>query len=75
MKAKMVCEKALAGKSRENPKIFCKYINGKRITRERIGPIRDKGGNLWVEPEDIGRENEDDGMEFRQTARFLSKLT
>ena len=53
--AKRGYEKALAGKSRENPKIFHKYTNGKRITRERVGPIRDQGGNLWVEPEDIGR--------------------
>ena len=51
--AKRGYEKALADKSRENPKIFYKYINGKRITRERVGPIRDQGGSLWVGPEDI----------------------
>jgi len=39
--AKNGYEKAMAGKSRENPKIFCKYIDGKRITRERVGPIKD----------------------------------
>jgi len=55
-RAKRGYEKALVGKSMENPKIFIKYINGKRRTRERVGPIKDQGGNLWVEEKNIGRE-------------------
>jgi len=46
-RAKRGYERALAGKSRKNPKIFYQYINGKRITRERVGPIQDQGDNLW----------------------------
>ena len=42
-------------KIRENPKIFYKYIKGKRLTRERVGLIRDQGGNLCVKPQDIER--------------------
>ena len=29
-------------KAKENPKSFYKYIKGKRVTRERIGPLRIK---------------------------------
>ena len=77
-KAKRGDEKSLAGKSRDNPKIFLQYVNGKRVTRVRVGPIGDQGSNLWVEQEDIDRvwneyftsiftqENEDDGLEFRE---------
>ena len=33
-------EIALADKVKENPMRFYKYINGKRVTRERIGPLK-----------------------------------
>lgn len=46
-------EKAPVGKSRENTKILCKYINVKRITRGRLVPIIEHSGNLWADPEDI----------------------
>jgi len=75
-RAKWEHEKALAGRIRENPEIFYKYVKGKSITREGVVFIRDQKGAICVEPEDIGRvlneyftsvfscEKEDVGTEF-----------
>ena len=41
-RAKRGHEIVLADKAKENPKIFYKYIKGKRVTRERIGPLKDQ---------------------------------
>ena len=47
-------EKALASRIKENPKVFYPYIKSKRVARERVGPLKDRGGNLCVEPEEMG---------------------
>eukprot|EP00061_Rhincodon_typus_P005144 g24309.t1 len=47
-------EKLLANRIKENPKTFYTYIKSKRVARERTGPVKDKGGNLCVEPEEVG---------------------
>eukprot|EP00061_Rhincodon_typus_P005817 g25793.t1 len=39
---------------KENPMGFYKYIKGKRITRERIGPFKDQQGHLRVELQEMG---------------------
>jgi len=39
-RAKREHEIALVDKVKENPKRFYKYIKGKRVTRERIGPLK-----------------------------------
>ena len=41
----------MASRIKENPKAFTK---SKRVARERVGPLKDKGGNLCVEPEEMG---------------------
>ena len=53
-RAKRGNEKALASRIKENPKAFYTNIKSKRIARERVGPLKDKGGNLCVEPEEMG---------------------
>eukprot|EP00061_Rhincodon_typus_P012240 g37850.t1 len=45
-------EKALAGRIKENPKAFYTYVSNKRMARMRVGPIRDGGGNLYLELEE-----------------------
>ncbi|XP_067904856.1 uncharacterized protein [Heterodontus francisci] len=47
-------EKVLAGRIKENPKAFYTYVRNKRMTRVRVGPIRDSGGNLCLESEEVG---------------------
>eukprot|EP00061_Rhincodon_typus_P004380 g22433.t1 len=47
-------EIALAEKIRVNPKRFFKSVKGKRITRERIGPLKDQSGYVCVEPQEMG---------------------
>ena len=42
----------LAGRIRENPNYS--YVRNKRVVREKIGPFRDKGGELCLEPKGIG---------------------
>jgi len=44
----------LAEKAKENPKRFYKYIKGKRVTRERVGPLQDQQGHLCVGPQEMG---------------------
>eukprot|EP00061_Rhincodon_typus_P009663 g33323.t1 len=51
-RAKRSHEKLLADRIKENPKAFCTYIKSKRIARERVGPLKDKGGNVRVDPEE-----------------------
>eukprot|EP00061_Rhincodon_typus_P006250 g26696.t1 len=45
-------EKALAGRIKENPKVFYTYVRDKRMARVRVGLIRVIGGNLCVESEE-----------------------
>eukprot|EP00061_Rhincodon_typus_P002935 g18852.t1 len=47
-------EIALAEKIRVNPKRSFKHIKGKRIIRERIGPLKDQSGHVLVEPQEMG---------------------
>ena len=44
----------LADKAKENPKSFCKYRKGKRVTRERIGPLKDQQDHLCADPQAMG---------------------
>ena len=43
----------MASRIKENPKAFCTYIKSMRVARERVGPLKDKGGHLCVEPEEM----------------------
>eukprot|EP00061_Rhincodon_typus_P008863 g31857.t1 len=45
----------LASRVKENPKAFYRYIKNKRVTKEKVGPLKDKGGNLYLEAEDMGK--------------------
>ena len=47
-------EKSLAGRIKENPKAFYRYVRNKRMTRVRLGPIKESSGKLCVESEEIG---------------------
>ena len=47
-RAKRGHEKALASRIKENPKAFYSYIKSKRAARERVGPLKDRGGNLCM---------------------------
>eukprot|EP00061_Rhincodon_typus_P012655 g38532.t1 len=42
----------LANRVKEDPKAFYTFIK-KRITRQKIGPLKDKGGNLSLEAENV----------------------
>eukprot|EP00061_Rhincodon_typus_P015388 g43029.t1 len=53
-RAKRGHEKSLANWIKENPKAFYTYAKSKRVTWERVGPFKDKEGNLCVEPDDVG---------------------
>ena len=44
----------MASRIKENPKAFYTYIKNKRVARERVGPLKDKGGNQCVEPKEMG---------------------
>ena len=35
-------------------KSFYKYIKAKRVTRERVGPLKDQQGHLCVDPQEMG---------------------
>ena len=43
----------LADKEKENPKSFYKYIKGKRVTRQRVGPLKDQQGHLYADPQEM----------------------
>eukprot|EP00061_Rhincodon_typus_P003901 g21251.t1 len=47
-------EMTKAGRFNENPKAFYRYVKNKRITEEKVGPLKDKGENLCLEAEDVG---------------------
>ena len=47
-------EKSLAGRIKENPKAFYSYVRNKRMTRVRLGPVKDSSGNLCMESVEIG---------------------
>ena len=52
-RAKRDHEMSLAGRIKENPKAFYAYIRRKRVAKERVGPLKDSGGNLCVEPDEV----------------------
>eukprot|EP00061_Rhincodon_typus_P014606 g41725.t1 len=45
---------ALANKVKDNPKAFYAYNRRKRIAREKVEPLKDKGGKVYVEPQEVG---------------------
>ena len=45
---------SLADRIKENPMAFYTYIRNTRVARERVGPLKDKGGKLCVEPKEVG---------------------
>ncbi|XP_059807923.1 uncharacterized protein LOC132382078 [Hypanus sabinus] len=53
-KAKRRYEVGLANKVKVNPKGFYSYIKSKRIVRDKIGPLENQGGQLCVEPKEMG---------------------
>eukprot|EP00061_Rhincodon_typus_P005546 g25182.t1 len=66
-------EIALAEKIRMNPKRFVNYIKGKRITRERVGPLKDQSGHVSVEQQEIGGiVNSEEG--YRKLQQDLDQL-
>ena len=44
----------MADMAKENPKSFYKYIKGKRVIRERVGPLKDQQDHLCAEPQEMG---------------------
>ena len=44
----------MAGRIKENPNAFYRYVRNKRRTKVRLGPVKDSSGKLCVEPEEIG---------------------
>eukprot|EP00061_Rhincodon_typus_P015044 g42500.t1 len=44
----------LASRVKEHLKAFYRYTKKKRLTREKVGPLKDKGGNLYLEAKDVG---------------------
>ena len=53
-RAKRGHEMSLAGWIKEIPKAFYAYIRGKRVAKERLGPLKDSGGNLCMQPDEVG---------------------
>ncbi|XP_072335049.1 multiple inositol polyphosphate phosphatase 1b isoform X1 [Scyliorhinus torazame] len=53
-RAKRGHEQSLAGRIKENPKAFYTYVRNMRMTRARVGPIKDSSGRLCIESEEIG---------------------
>ena len=45
----------MANRIKENPKAFYSYVKSKRVARERVGPLKDSGGDLCMEPEEMGK--------------------
>ena len=44
----------MADKAKENPKSFYKYRKSKRVTRDRVGPLKDQQGHLCADPQKVG---------------------
>ena len=64
-------EKALAGRIKENPKAFYKYVKSKRIRREGIGPIKCDGGKVCIEPVEIAEVLNEYFAWYSQRKRIL----
>ncbi|XP_059500942.1 inner centromere protein A-like isoform X5 [Stegostoma tigrinum] len=47
-------EQTLAGRIKENPKAFDRYVRNNRMTRVGIGPVKERIGKLCVDPVEIG---------------------
>eukprot|EP00061_Rhincodon_typus_P003639 g20576.t1 len=54
-RAKRGHEKQLSNRINENSKAFYTFIKSKRVDKERVVPFKDKEGNLFVEPEELGK--------------------
>lgn len=54
-RAKRDHEMSMVCRINEHPKAFYTYINKKRMARDRVGSFGDEGGNLWMEPEEVGK--------------------
>eukprot|EP00061_Rhincodon_typus_P009067 g32253.t1 len=39
---------------KENPKALYAYIRRKRVAKKRVGPLKNKGGMLCIEPQEVG---------------------
>ena len=62
-------EKAVAKDAKNNPKAFFSYINSCRESRPKIGPIRDKEGNVITDPkQQAERFNEHYASVFTRSA-------
>ena len=44
----------LANRNKGNPKAFYACKMSKRVARKRVGPLKDNGGKLYVEPKEVG---------------------
>ena len=54
MRAKRGHEMSLAGRIQKNPVAFYAHIRRKRVAKERMGPLKNSGGNVCVEPDEVG---------------------
>eukprot|EP00061_Rhincodon_typus_P003219 g19566.t1 len=54
-KAKRGHEMSSANRVKEHPKAFYAYIRRRKVAREKVGPLKDKGGNLCGEPQEVGK--------------------
>eukprot|EP00061_Rhincodon_typus_P003200 g19519.t1 len=45
---------SLASRVKENPKAFYAYVRRKTVTNETVGPLKDEGGKLYVELQEVG---------------------
>ena len=43
-------ERRVAKEAKENPKAFFSYVNSSKETRVKIGPLKDKSGNIVTDP-------------------------
>ena len=44
----------MTGRNKENTKTFYAYKRRKRVAKEKVGPLKDSGGNMFVEPDEVG---------------------
>ena len=43
----------MADKAKENPKSFYKYIKRSRVTKKRVGSLKDQQGHLCADPQEM----------------------
>ena len=49
---KKAVEKSVARNAKTNPKSFFSYINGCRVARTKVGPIKDENGDVIMDPKE-----------------------